>query len=147
MLGVAVVVHLGTNGVMGQDSLNQFMDALAAVPNVVVLTVKGDIEGKDRINEMLRALGPGGANARGNVILIDWEARAAECTDDCFAATGSTSTRMAQKFYVALIAETLGIAAGLRLQGDVVVAATTTSERIVPVWPMSACPAMSHHMR
>jgi peptidoglycan/LPS O-acetylase OafA/YrhL len=109
VLGVAVVVHLGTNGIMSQDSLNQFMDALAAVPNVLVLTVKGDIEGRDRINGMLRDLGPGGANARGNVILVDWEVRSAECVDNCFARDGIHLSANGTRFYAALIAETLGI--------------------------------------
>ena len=110
LLGVAVVVHLGTNGVLNQDLLNQFMDVVSTVPNVVVLTVKGDVDGKDRINEMLRALGPGGANARGNVILVDWEVRAAECVDDCFAHDGYHLNPSGARFYASLIAQTLGIA-------------------------------------
>ncbi len=104
LFGTAVIVHLGTNGTIGQESLDQFMDALSGVPNVLVLTVKANRSWTAGNNERLRAL-----SSRPNVILIDWEQRAAECTDNCFAGDGIHLRAEGQRFYSQLIFDVLGI--------------------------------------
>ena len=112
VFGIAVIVHLGTNGTVGQAELDQLMDTLVGVPNVLVLTVRANREWIASNNERLRALGPGGANTRGNVILIDWEQRASECVDDCFARDGFHLNPNGRQFYTSLILDTLGLSPG-----------------------------------
>lgn len=112
VFGIAVIVHLGTNGTVTQAELDQLMDTLVSVPNVLVLTVRANRDWIASNNERLRALGPGGTNARGNVILIDWEQRASECVDDCFARDGFHLNPNGRQFYTSLILETLGISPG-----------------------------------
>ena len=112
LFGIAVIVHLGTNGTVTEAELDQLMDTLVGVPNVLVLTVKANREWTAGNNERLRALGPGGANSRPNVILIDWEQLASECVDNCFARDGFHLNPNGQQFYTSLILETLGISPG-----------------------------------
>ena len=112
LFGIAVIVHLGTNGTVTEAELDRLMDTLVGVPNVLVLTVKANREWTAGNNERLRALGPGGANSRPNVILIDWEQLASECVDNCFARDGFHLNPNGQQFYTSLILETLGISPG-----------------------------------
>jgi peptidoglycan/LPS O-acetylase OafA/YrhL len=103
--GTAVVVHLGTNGPIGTDTLNAFMDALSGVPNVIVLTVKADRGWTAGNNEKIRAL----AGQRPNVIVLDWEANAAGCPGNCFYNDGIHLRADGQRFYAQLIFDILGI--------------------------------------
>ena len=43
-LGDVVVLHLGTNGNIGDESMQRMMDALVDVPHVLLLTDGGDRE-------------------------------------------------------------------------------------------------------
>ncbi len=103
--GNAVVVHLGTNGPIGTDTLNAFMDALSGVPNVIVMTVKADRGWTAGNNEKIRGL----AGQRPNVIVLDWEANAAGCPGDCFYNDGIHLRPEGQRFYAQLIFDILGI--------------------------------------
>lgn len=104
LFGVAVIVHLGTNGTIGQQSLDDLMAALSDVPNVLVLTVRANRSWTAGNNEKLRALA-----SRPNVILIDWEQLAANCPGDCFAADGIHLRADGQRYYSQLIFDVLGI--------------------------------------
>jgi peptidoglycan/LPS O-acetylase OafA/YrhL len=102
--GLAVVVHLGTNGPISQDTVDAFMAPLAGVPNVIVLTVKGSLSWTNSNNEKLRALA-----GRPNVILLDWELLAAQCPGDCFYRDEIHLRPEGQAYYSRLIFDVLGI--------------------------------------
>ncbi len=79
-LGDAVVVHLGTNGPISEETMTAFFDGLRDVRRVVVLTVAAP--GKPWIgpnNELLARL----PQRYPNVTLVDWVAFAARCPGDC----------------------------------------------------------------
>ncbi|MCU0261924.1 MAG: acyltransferase [Ilumatobacteraceae bacterium] len=102
--GTAVIVHLGTNGTIGDDTLEAFMATLADVPNVVVLTVRADRSWTAGVNEKLRAL-----DGRPNVIVLDWAELSNACPGDCFAGDGIHLRPDGQKYYSQLIFDVLGI--------------------------------------
>jgi hypothetical protein len=79
-LGDAVVVHLGTNGPISEETMTAFFDALRDVRRVVVLTVAAPGKPWIRPNNELLARLP----ARyPNVTLVDWVAFAARCPGEC----------------------------------------------------------------
>jgi peptidoglycan/LPS O-acetylase OafA/YrhL len=102
--GNAVIVHLGTNGPISDETLEAFMAPLANVPNVVVLTARADRSWTAGVNEKLRAL-----DARPNVIVIDWAELSNACPGDCFAGDGIHLRSDGQKYYAQLIFDVLGI--------------------------------------
>lgn len=103
-LGVGVVVHLGTNGSIGNDTLTAFMDALVDVPNVVVMTLRANRSWIPGNNERLRALG-----ARPNVTLVDWEQLSSQCPGTCFYSDGIHLRPDGQRYYAQLVADALGM--------------------------------------
>jgi peptidoglycan/LPS O-acetylase OafA/YrhL len=102
--GTAVIVHLGTNGPISDETLEAFMAPLATVPNVVVLTARADRSWTAGVNEKLRAL-----DGRPNVIVIDWAELSNACPGDCFAGDGIHLRSDGQKYYAQLIFDVLGI--------------------------------------
>lgn len=102
--GVAVVVHLGTNGPITADTLDAFMATVAEVPNVVVLTLRAQRPWIAGNNERLRTL-----SSRPNVILLDWERLSAECPGPCFYSDGIHLRPEGQRYYSQLIFDVLGI--------------------------------------
>jgi hypothetical protein len=99
-LGDTVVVHLGTNGDLGDDTVNEFFGALSDVENVVVLTVLAP--GKNWIapnNEKILAL-----PARfPNVKILYWDGLAADCPGACFYGDGIHLAQAGQDYYTDLI--------------------------------------------
>jgi peptidoglycan/LPS O-acetylase OafA/YrhL len=69
VLGDYVVIHMGTNGPMSDETLNRMMAATANAKVVVVLTVKAPVAWIAANNEKLRAL----PASHPNVVLVDWE--------------------------------------------------------------------------
>lgn len=104
LFGTAVVVHLGTNGPISQETIDRFMEPLSQVPNVVVLTARANRGWTAPNNELLRALA-----SRPNVIVLDWEALAAECPGNCFYSDGIHLRPEGQQYYSRLIFDVLGI--------------------------------------
>lgn len=102
--GTAVIVHLGTNGPVSQETIDAFMEPLANVPNVIVLTNRAARGWTAGNNELLRALA-----TRPNVILLDWEVLAAECPGECFYSDGIHLRPDGQRYYSQLIFDVLGI--------------------------------------
>ncbi len=102
--GIAVVVHLGTNGAVGSETLEAFMDTLTNVPKVVVMTVRAQRNWVTGNNERLRALAD-----RPNVILVDWEVLADECPGNCFYADGIHLRPEGREYYAMLLRGALGI--------------------------------------
>ena len=102
--GNAVVVHLGTNGAVGSETLEAFMDTLTNVPKVVVMTVRAPRNWVPGNNERIRAL-----TDRPNVILVDWEQLAPECPGSCFYSDGIHLRPDGREFYAFLLRSALGI--------------------------------------
>jgi peptidoglycan/LPS O-acetylase OafA/YrhL len=70
--GNTVIIHIGTNGPLSDETIARWMAATANVPHVYVLTVKADVAWIAGNNEKLRAL----PATHGNVLVLDWEAYA-----------------------------------------------------------------------
>ena len=104
-LGDAVVVHLGTNGDISDDTLTSFFRALRGVPKVLVLLVSAP--GKPWIgpnNEKLSAL-----PARfPNVEVVDWPEFASRCTGDCLYDDGIHLKPDGQRRYAEVVRYFLG---------------------------------------
>jgi peptidoglycan/LPS O-acetylase OafA/YrhL len=98
-LGDVVVVHLGTNGYISESDMTRMMDALAGVPQVLLLTIDVDREWTADNNAMVYDA----ANTYPNVFLLDWAGNAAACPGDCFASDGYHLRTDGQKYYAALI--------------------------------------------
>ncbi len=105
VFGTAVVVHLGTNGPISQSTLDSFLATMDGVPNVIIMTIKANRGWTAGNNELLRAADHEGDNK----ILLDWEARAAECPGQCFYDDGIHLRPEGQKYYADLISDILGI--------------------------------------
>jgi hypothetical protein len=99
-LGDTVVVHLGTNGSLSDDTVSEFFGALSGVANVVVLTVMAP--GKEWI-------APNNAKIVGlpaqfpNVKVLYWDGLAVDCPGACFYGDGIHLTQAGQDYYTNLI--------------------------------------------
>jgi hypothetical protein len=103
VLGRVVVVHLGTNGPIGDDTLTRFFDQLVDVRRVLVLTVRAP-RGWTAANNLRLA----GLPARyPNVVLVDWATQSQTCPGDCFAADDIHLNADGRRFYAAEIARAL----------------------------------------
>ena len=100
----AVVIHLGTNGPMSQQTLDSMMEAVAGVPRVVILTGKANRDWTDKNNKKIRAL----PTAYPNVVVLDWELVATLCEGKCLTADGIHLDRDGMKYYAAEIWKALG---------------------------------------
>jgi peptidoglycan/LPS O-acetylase OafA/YrhL len=104
-LGAAVVVHLGTNGTISQESLDQMMAVLVDVPIVVFVTGKADRVWIPGNNELLRAMPARYANAT----VIDWEVLGPQCLGDCFYSDDIHLNAAGQNYYADIVARVLGL--------------------------------------
>ena len=99
-LGDTVVVHLGTNGDISDETAEQFFGALSGVSQVLVLTVlapgKGWIAPNNAKLVALPAQFP-------NVKVLYWDGLAAQCPGDCFYRDGIHLTQAGQDYYTELI--------------------------------------------
>jgi peptidoglycan/LPS O-acetylase OafA/YrhL len=104
-LGDAVVVHLGTNGNIGDDTMTSFFRALRGVRTVVVLLVSAP--GKPWIgpnNDKLASL----PAQFPNVKVVDWPKFASRCPGDCFYDDGIHLKPDGQRWYAQTVAYFLG---------------------------------------
>ena len=102
-----VVIQLGTNGTVTQQEYEAMLAELSDVPRVVVMTVKAPkpwIDGNNAIIRSLPATHP-------NVVVLDWEARAAEISGHLSASDGGIhlSDDTAKQFYLTIIEQALGL--------------------------------------
>jgi hypothetical protein len=68
LLGDAVIVHIGNNGVFTSDQFDLMMDILSDVPNVVFLNMKVPRQWEEPNNAVLAE----SVSAHPNAVLIDW---------------------------------------------------------------------------
>jgi len=101
----AVIVHLGTNGYVSEETVEEFFEALAGVPRVVALTINADIEWEGPNNSLLYDV----PSRFPNVQLIDWSGLAEACPGDCFYSDDIHINQAGQDYYTQLIVDTLGI--------------------------------------
>ena len=69
-LGQVVIVHLGNNGTVSADTVDDVLDRLGNVPKVIVVNVRVDREWQDSVDATLAARVP----AHPNAVLLDWYA-------------------------------------------------------------------------
>jgi peptidoglycan/LPS O-acetylase OafA/YrhL len=104
-LGDAVVVHLGTNGDISDETLTSFFRALRGVPKVLVLLVNAP--GKPWI-------GPNNAKLAAlpahfpNVEVVDWPEFASRCPGDCLYEDGIHLKPDGQRRYAEVVSYFLG---------------------------------------
>jgi len=98
-LGDVVVVHLGTNGDINSNDLTAMMDALAEVPQVLLLTIDVDRSWTARNNDLLI----NAASSYPNASVLYWADLTDSCPGDCFQNDGYHLRPDGQKYYAALI--------------------------------------------
>lgn len=98
-LGDIVVVHLGTNGTINSGDMTAMMEALAGVPQVLLLTLDAPVEWIGANNALIYDTV---ANYP-NVSLLDWAGLTRACPGDCFASDGYHLRPDGQVYYAALI--------------------------------------------
>ena len=102
-LGDVVLIHLGTNGTIGTESMQRMMTALADVPRVMILTNDVDKEWTQGNNQLLYDI----EATYPNVQLVDWLGLNDACVDDCFASDGLHMNANGADFYANVINEFL----------------------------------------
>jgi len=102
--GSVVVIHLGTNGGFSQETLDQMLATVAAVPVVLLLTGKADRGWIADNNARLRAV----PVAYPNVTVVDWEVLSAACPGRCFYDDGIHLTQSGQNYFAGVIGRVLG---------------------------------------
>jgi hypothetical protein len=102
-LGDVVVVHLGTNGPIGSGDMTRMMEALAGVPQVLLLTNEAPVEWIGANNSLIYET----AASYANVSLLDWAGLNDQCPGDCLYDDGYHLRPDGQVFYADLIGEFL----------------------------------------
>jgi peptidoglycan/LPS O-acetylase OafA/YrhL len=67
-LGPLVILHLGNNGTVSADTVDDVLDRLGNVPKVIVVNVRVDRDWQDSVNATLAARVP----VHRNAVLLDW---------------------------------------------------------------------------
>ena len=98
-LGDVVVVHLGTNGPIDSDDMTRMMEALAGVPQVLLLTVDVPRDYTAANNALIYDT----VNTYPNVALLDWAGLSDACPGDCFYDDGYHLRPDGQVYYATLI--------------------------------------------
>ncbi len=104
LFGDPVIIHLGTNGPITEETLNAFLAPLSSVPNVIVLNVRANRAWTAQNNAILAARDRPGDN----IILVDWLGLSANCTGNCFAADGIHLSADGAEYYADVIGDITG---------------------------------------
>ncbi len=102
-LGQVVIVHLGNNGTVSADTVDDVLDRLGNVPRVVVVNVRVDREWQDSVDATLAARVP----AHPNAVLLDWYA-ASDGHPEYFYDDGTHLRPAGAAQYAALIKSVVG---------------------------------------
>jgi len=98
-LGDVVVVHLGTNGPINEGDMTSMMEALAGVPQVLLLTVEAPVDWIDANNALIYDT----VGSYPNVSLLDWAGLSVACPGECLYNDGYHLRPEGQVYYAALI--------------------------------------------
>lgn len=94
-----LVIHLGTNGPIGESNMDRMMAAVATVPTVVLLTNDVDRPYTDDNNSLIYDA----ASQNANVTVLEWKALTSGCGEDCFENDGLHLKAAGRRYYAALI--------------------------------------------
>ena len=94
-----VVVHLGTNGPINEGDMTSMMEALAGVPQVLLLTVEAPVDWIDANNALIYDT----VGSYPNVSLLDWAGLSVACPGECLYNDGYHLRPEGQVYYAALI--------------------------------------------
>jgi peptidoglycan/LPS O-acetylase OafA/YrhL len=101
----ALIIHLGTNGDFSQETLDALLAPVSHVPNVLLYTIRANRSWTASNNQLLRNRDRPGDN----IVLIDWEARSNECSNNCFAGDGIHLNATGKEFYADLARDWTGV--------------------------------------
>lgn len=104
LIGTSVTVHLGNNGPITAETLDDFLAPLAEADLVLILNVHADRPWAAENNRLLAERDQPGDN----IIVIDWDSIADECPVDCFAADGVHLTEQGRALYADTIGDYTG---------------------------------------
>ncbi len=104
LFGDPVIIHLGTNGPITEETLNAFLAPLGSVPNVIMLNVRANRAWTAQNNALLAARDRPGDN----IILVDWLGLSANCAGNCFAADGIHLSAAGAEYYADVIGDITG---------------------------------------
>jgi peptidoglycan/LPS O-acetylase OafA/YrhL len=99
-----LVIHLGTNGPIGQENMDRMMAAVADVPEVLLLTNSVDREWIEGNNALIYDA----AGRLDNVSLLDWQGLIRGCQGECLENDGFHLKPAGREYYALLISEVLG---------------------------------------
>ena len=102
---LGVVIQLGTNGTVTREQYDAILKELSDVPRVVMLTVRASRPWIEGNNAIIRAL----PESYPNVVVLDWEARAAEIADHLSNDGIHLSDDKAKTFYRDIVLQALGL--------------------------------------
>ena len=102
---LGVVIQLGTNGTVTREQYDAILKELTGVPRVVMLTVRASRPWIEGNNAIIRAL----PESYPNVVVLDWEARAAEIADHLSNDGIHLSDDTAKTFYRDIVLQALGL--------------------------------------
>jgi hypothetical protein len=102
---LGVVIQLGTNGTVTREQYDAILKELTGVPRVVMLTVRASRPWIEGNNAIIRAL----PESYPNVVVLDWEARAAEVADHLSSDGIHLSDDTAKTFYRDIVLQALGL--------------------------------------
>ena len=102
---LGVVIQLGTNGTVTREQYDAILKELTDVPRVVMLTVRAARPWIEGNNAIIRAL----PDSYPNVVVLDWEARAAEIADHLSNDGIHLSDDKAKTFYRDIVLQALGL--------------------------------------
>lgn len=98
-----MVVHLGSNGPIGDENMADFVDRIADVDNVLIVTNAIDRDYNDANNLLIFDA----VEANPNIAVLDWARFADQCPGDCFEPDGFHLKPDGREFYATLIAESI----------------------------------------
>ena len=102
-LGRTVIVHLGNNGTVNAETVDDVLDRLGNVPRVLVVNVRVDRDWQDSVDATLAARVP----AHPNAVLVDWFA-ASDGHPEYFYDDGTHLRPVGAEAYAATIKAALG---------------------------------------